>query len=216
MNSARHNRRHTAGGGRAPHGRVSWVSWSTTQPLWAGLALVPGAPLGSPTRTPRRARQPGFALITAIFVLVILATFAAFVVTFIAGAHASTAMAVQGVRGYEAARVGIEWAAFTLRDPQRTALPTDTPRDCFASPTALPLPPALGEFTLSVACTRFPASGSTPNYHDEGGRRIVQYRVTATATMGTPGAVDYVERQLEARIEVCRDPAADGPAYACE
>lgn len=213
MNSAWHA---NAEDGRPPLGRAARAACARTCPHRALDPRTTPCGIKSHRAAGYRSRQRGFAFITAIFVLVILATFAAFVVTFIAGAHASSALAVQGARGYEAARVGIEWAAYTLRDPQRTTVPTDTPRDCFASPSALPLPAALGEFTLSVACTRFPASGSTPNYHDEGGRRIVQYRVTATASMGTPGAVDYVERQLEARIEVCRDPAAGGPAYDCE
>lgn len=160
-------------------------------------------------------RQCGFAFITAIFVLVILATFAAFVVTFTTAAQATSAVAVQGVRAYEAARAGIQWAAFVLRDPEHTLAPGPTPRDCFATPTTLALPGNLGAFTVQVSCARFPAHEATPNYHEEGVQRLAQYVVTATASSGSPGAVDYVERQLEARIEVCRDPTAAAPGFVC-
>lgn len=159
--------------------------------------------------------QRGFAFITAIFVLVILATFAAFVVTFSTSAQATSAIAVQGVRGYEAARAGIQWAAFALRDPERTLAPGPAPRDCFATPTTLALPGDLGAFAVQVTCVRFPADDASPGYHEEGVQRLAQYVVTATASSGSVGAVDYVERQIEARIEVCRDPTAAAPGYVC-
>jgi hypothetical protein len=79
----------------------------------------------------------------------------------------------------------------------------------------LNLPAEFAGFGVTVTCTRFPAFGASPNYHEEGVQRVAQYFVTATARNGTPGALDYVERQLEARIEVCKDPSAAGPAYAC-
>jgi MSHA biogenesis protein MshP len=161
-------------------------------------------------------RPAGFALVTAIFLLVVLAAFAAFAVTFAANAAATAALAVQGVRAYEAARAGIEWAAYQVKDPNGTLAPgpTNLP-DCFASPTALALPAALGEFTVTVTCQRFPAFGAAPNYHEEGNRRSAYYVVVATASFGVPGAADYVERRLEARIEKCKDAAAAAPAYAC-
>jgi MSHA biogenesis protein MshP len=148
-------------------------------------------------------------------VLVIMATFAAYVVTFTTSAQATTAVAVQGVRAHAAARAGLQWAAYTLRDPQFTAAPGHTPRDCFASPTTLALPAEFAGFAVQVSCTRFPALGATPNFNEEGTQRLAQYLVTATASSGTPGSLDYVERQLEARIEVCKDPSSAGPGYIC-
>lgn len=159
--------------------------------------------------------QHGFAFITAIFVLVIMATFAAYAVTLSTSAQATTAVAVQGVRAHAAARAGLQWAAYTLRDPQFTAVPGNTPRDCFASPAALALPAEFAGFTVQVSCTRYPDFGATPNFSEEGTQRLAQYLVTATASSGTPGSLDYVERQLEARIEVCKDPSASSPAFAC-
>jgi MSHA biogenesis protein MshP len=158
----------------------------------------------------------GFALVTAIFLLVVLAGFAAFAVTFAANAAATAALAVQGVRAYEAARAGIEWAAYQVKDPNGTLAPgaTNLPA-CFASPTTLALPAAMGPFTVSVTCQRYPDFGASPNFHEEGNRRSAFYVVVATASSGVPGAADYVERRLEARIEKCKDAAAAAPTYAC-
>jgi MSHA biogenesis protein MshP len=158
----------------------------------------------------------GFAFITAIFLLVVLASFAAFVVTLSANASATTALAVQGARGYEAARAGIEWAAYQMKDPNGTLAPgpSNLPA-CFASPTTLALPAAMGSFSVTVTCQRFPASGSSPDFHEEGQQRSVYYVVTATAVSGVAGSADYVERKLEARIEKCKDAAGDAPSYAC-
>jgi MSHA biogenesis protein MshP len=181
----------------------------------ADTARKPG--LRRPASQPAiRRSNGGFAFVTAIFLLVVLASFAAFVVGITANAAAGGAIAVQGVRAYEAARAGLEWASFQLRDPNGTLAPgaTNLP-DCFASPRTLALPGEMSMFALQLTCARFPSNSATPGYHEEGNRRLVVYVVTATASAGTPGATDYVERRLEARIEKCKDPAAPGPTYAC-
>jgi MSHA biogenesis protein MshP len=163
-----------------------------------------------------QARARGFAFVTAIFLLVILGMLAAFVVNLSANAAASGAAAVQGVRALEAARAGLEWVAYQLRDPNGTlaAGSTNLP-PCIASPTTLALPGDLAAFTVQLTCTRYPDVGATPNFHEEGDKRVVLYVVVATASQGTPGSVDYVERRIEARIEKCKDPAAAGPTHAC-
>lgn len=165
-------------------------------------------------RTPRPPH--GFAFITALFLLVVLAAFAAFAVGIMANASATSVLAVQGVRGWEAARAGIAWGTYQLKREQvgATAGTTDLPA-CFASPSTVALPPAFGEFELAVQCQRFPPLTASPPHHEEGQRRVVLYVLTATARSGPPGAADTVERQLEARIEMCKDPDATAPAYAC-
>jgi MSHA biogenesis protein MshP len=152
----------------------------------------------------------------AIFLLVILAGFAAFAVTFSANAHSTTALAVHGARALQAARAGIQWATYQIKDPNGTLAPgaTNLPA-CFTSPTALTIPSALGSFAVSVTCTRHPTSASVPGYHEEGTQRSVYYVVAATATAGTAGSADYVERKVEARIELCKDANAAAPTYAC-
>ena len=163
------------------------------------------------------ARLParGFAMITAIFLLVILGSFAAFAVSFSTNSAATHAIAVQGARAYEAARTGLEWATYQVRDPNGTLTPgaTNLP-DCFATKT-LALPGSMGSFTVQVTCTRYPLFSASPNFHEEGGKRSAFYIVISTASLGTAGSVDYVERRLESRVEECKDAAGVAPTYAC-
>ena len=58
------------------------------------------------------ARQQGFALATAIFLLVVLAALGAAMLTFSSAQHVGSAMDVQGARALQAARAGIEWGAY--------------------------------------------------------------------------------------------------------
>lgn len=161
-------------------------------------------------------REGGFAFIAALFLLVVLGAFVAFATTITMNAQTSGALAVQGVRGYEAARSGVEWATYQILDPRQAINGTvTTPPPCFASPSTPTLPGDLGNFSLTVSCTRYPANGASPNYYEEGSLRTVVYDVTATASQGTPGAADYVERQLQVRIEQCKNPNGTAPAYSC-
>lgn len=158
----------------------------------------------------------GFAFITALFLLVVLAAFAAFVVTIAANSSASGAIAVQGVRGWEAARAGIAWGSYQIkREAFGTTAGTTNLPACFASPAAVTLPAALGDFQLQVTCQRYPATGASPDFHEDGAQHVTLYVLTATATSGTLGASDYVERSLEARIEKCKDPTAAAPDFGC-
>lgn len=165
--------------------------------------------------TGAHATTRGFAMITAIFLLVILGSFAAFAVTFSTNSAATHALSVQGARAYEAARAGLEWATYQVKDPNGTIAPgaTNLP-DCFATKT-LALPAPMGSFNVQVTCTRYPAYAASPNFHEEGGKRSAFYVVISTATLGTVGSVDYVERRLESRVEECKDAASSAPTYAC-
>ena len=164
----------------------------------------------------RDGAEAGFAFIAALFLLVVLGAFVAFVMSISMNAQTSKALAVQGARAYEAARAGVEWATYQVLDPRQAINGVvTTPPACFASPSSPALPGDLAQFSLSVTCARYPANTASPNYYEEATRRIVVYDVTATATQGTPGAADYVERQIQVRIEQCKNPNAASPGYAC-
>jgi MSHA biogenesis protein MshP len=173
-------------------------------------------PVSRPSLASRPHPERGFALMTAIFLLVVLGAFAAFAVSFSTNTAATHALSVQGARAYEAARTGLEWATYQVKDPNGTLAPgaTNLPA-CFASPATVALPAAMGAFTVQVTCTRHPATSATPSYHEEGNQRSAYYVFVSTATFGTVGRVDYVERRLESRVEVCKDSAAPAPTYAC-
>lgn len=136
----------------------------------------------------RRAR--GFALISAIFILVVLSALAGFIATVSTTQHVGSALDVMSARAYQAARAGIEWGLFQ-------ALQTATP--CVASTD-------IGNFSgiaVTVQCTTI-ATGNTV----EAGLGSI-YRITATACApaagtacpGPAGNNGYVERRLTALVE---------------
>lgn len=165
-------------------------------------------------RPPSAAR--GFALMAAIFLLVFIASLGAYALNLSADSAAGSAAAVQGVRAFLSARAGIDWATYQFKDPNGTLAPgaTNLP-DCFAT-TTLSLPPGMGGFTVTLTCTRYPLYTASPSYHEEGSQREAFYLVDSLATLGTPGSIDYVERKIEARIEMCKDPnSSNTTTYAC-
>lgn len=143
--------------------------------------------------TPYRIRrQCGFSIVTAIFLIVILAGLGAFAVSMFRVQQTSAAFDELGSRGYQAAQAGIEWGAWqVLRNGGACAATMN-----------LALPGALQSFTVTVACA------STA--HTEAGNPVTIYQLTATAcnqpSAGAcpnpaPGA-DYVERQVQAAVEL--------------
>ena len=132
------------------------------------------------TRAPRT--ESGFVLPTAIFLLVVLAALATYMVSLSRTSHISSALDVQGSRATLAARTGIEWGAWQLL---RNA-------SCVAGPTLLTgLGNTLAPFYVNVSCTQ---SGT----YTDGADAVEVYVITSTATSGASRQVDYVERQIQA------------------
>ena len=130
-------------------------------------------------RVPRT--ESGFVLPTAIFLLVVLAALATYMVSLSRTSHISSALDVQGTRAYLAARAGIEWGAWQLL---RNAT-------CDAGPAPVALTGTLTSFSVDVSCTH---SGPYP----DGADTVDVYVISSTAKSGAPGQVDYVERQIRA------------------
>lgn len=146
---------------------------------------------------PAHRGQRGFAIVSAIFLLVVLGALGAFMVTFSTVQHTTSAQDVQGSRAYQAARAGMEWGAYQVLTPEHTNLPAgQAPYVCPAGKTPLTLGGSLAGFSVQVECrlTTF----------TEGGNQIGVYQITSTATFGTAGSSNYVERQLSAAINACR------------
>ena len=141
--------------------------------------------------------QRGFAIVAAIFLLVVLAVLGAFMVTFSTVQHTTSAQDMQGVRAYQAARAGTEWGAFQIL---RNSL-VGFALACRTVPVPQTLPalaPTLANFTVTVGCTA--------TQYDEGSRTAAGanplwvYRVTSTATSGVVGQTGYIERQIQITI----------------
>ncbi|NMM28408.1 MAG: hypothetical protein HHJ12_14220 [Glaciimonas sp.] len=136
-----------------------------------------------------RSPQRGFALVSAIFLVVVLAALGAFMVTLSTVQNVTSTQDLQGSRAYQAARAGVEWGTYQVL--QKTSCVGSTP---------LSLPAAtLTGFTVTVGCTQPVGSPFT-----EGANQISVYQLTSTAKLGTVGSANYVERQISASIDTCR------------
>ena len=171
----------------------------------------------------RRRLQRGLSVVTAVFLLVVLAMLGAFMVSVASVQQSSLVIDLNGVRAYQAARAGIEWGLFNVLDPNNTL----NPATC--SPVVLPSCPAastnltglagsLSPFTVTVTCS---ATINAPT--TEGNRSVGAYQVVATAcNQPSAGACPnanpssgYVERQLQATVSKCKDPTATAPRCEC-
>jgi MSHA biogenesis protein MshP len=90
--------------------------------------------------SPRRER--GVGIVTAIFLLVVLAGLAAAMVSLYASQQAASNHDLAGARAYQAARAGLEWGMFRrVACDARTTLP-------------MPAGTTLSSYTVIVSCTK--------------------------------------------------------------
>lgn len=141
-------------------------------------------------------RPNGFTLVSAVFILVVLAALGAALAKVSVRQHLGSAAEFEAVRAQQSARAGLEWGAFQV---MRVPPPPAAPPACFSATSfsAAGLP----NFTVTVNCTRTPASGT----QSDGATALAFYQVVANAcnapssgacpTAGTP-STQYVERQL--------------------
>jgi MSHA biogenesis protein MshP len=134
----------------------------------------------------------GFTMVSALFILVVLVALGAALAGISSRQHLGAAAELEAARAYQAARAGLEWAAFeVLRNPAPPAAAPACPAT--ASFTA----PGLEAYTVTVSCTRTSAS--------DGPSTLAFYQLVANACNapaagscpagGSVGAT-YVEREL--------------------
>jgi MSHA biogenesis protein MshP len=144
--------------------------------------------------------QRGFTLVTAIFLLVVLAGLGAAMLAFSTAQQQSSTLDILGSRAYQASRAGIEWAAFQIVQSGVAAPPAGAggfAALCQAATTSSSLSFAgtLSPFSVTVACN---ASSAVEN-----SATVWMYGITSTATGvagATVGSADYVERQMTVTI----------------
>ena len=134
--------------------------------------------------------QRGFSIITAIFLLVVLSFLGIAMVSFSTSQHQSSAMDVMGSRAYQAARAGMEWAAFNVPQSSYNA---GTPATCATSFAAGSLGGTLTPFAVTVSCATISRT--------EAGSTVWMYDITSTATTGgAPGDPGYVARVVSVKM----------------
>ncbi len=138
-----------------------------------------------------RSRERGFALVTAIFIVVVLAVLGVMMVTVGSMQRATVTTAAQGTRAYYAARAGIEWGIFQALN---TPLGTTCGLDPATVATVFTLSASgLNGFSVRVTCTYTQhRERSPPNYS--------VFVITSTATSSNFADADYVSRTLNTTV----------------
>jgi len=155
--------------------------------------------------------QRGIALPAMIFLLVVVGLMLSAGLLLLSQSQHSQVLQLQTARALAAAKSGTEWGLWQVSDPDAAlGLDGSTLPPCFASRT-LALPAPLADLQVQVSCTREPATGTV----DEGGLRLASYRLLAVAQSGAAGSNTFVQRQVEARHTVCKNPGGLQPRYAC-
>ena len=137
-----------------------------------------------------RAGQRGFSLVTAIFLIVVIALLAGFMVTIGSIQKTTTAFSMVGSRANFAAVSAVEWGAHHV-------LNVGGGPTCFASPTTFTVSGgASGNFSVTLECvetsvTEGPAIGSTT---------YSVFDIDVIAEFGTSGQEDYFSRSISASI----------------
>jgi MSHA biogenesis protein MshP len=125
--------------------------------------------------------QRGMSLVAAIFVVVIVASLAAFAVTTTRATRDATTLQLRADRALAAARAGAEWGVYRALPPRNV---------CPASQALNLTQVALRNFNVTVNCVRT---------QPEGTYWVVD--ITSTASVGNFGAPDYAYRRVVTRFD---------------
>ena len=120
-------------------------------------------------------RQPGFALIPALFLIVVLGALAVVAIRVGTGQQQAVTMSLQQARALSAAQTGIEWGAYKALGGS-----------CVASTTLTLTEAALSGFSVIVTCAAVTFStGAATN---------TSFVLNSAATSGLYGQPGYVRR----------------------
>lgn len=122
--------------------------------------------------------QRGFSLVTALFLLVVLAALGAYMVGISTTQKYTTVYALQGAKAYYAARSGIEWG-----------ISASVGGACAGA-----TPIVMGDFTVTVTCVS--------SAHSENGLDFHVYHLDAQAqtTAAAYGAPGFAARHITATV----------------
>ena len=123
-------------------------------------------------------RVSGFALVPALFLIVVVGLLAAVAVRVTTAQQETVSLALQQARALAAARAGIDWAEYNA---------AGTTTACAGGTLTFP-GSSLAGFTVVVTCTTTAYSDGTGSYSSS--------TIASTATYGTYGQADYVKRSV--------------------
>lgn len=149
-------------------------------------------------------RRHGFAIVAAIFILVVLAALGAFIVNISTNQQIGSTLDVQGVRAYQAARAGIEWGMYQVQSTPAYnfgyASPNPNTRACPAPTTSfVPAATTLAGFTVTVTCTSAADINSGPTIYSLTATACNQPNAGTCPNTVSPGSL-YVERRISVSL----------------
>lgn len=119
-------------------------------------------------------RQNGFSLISAIFLVTVLAALGLYLLVMSGVAQQTPVMAMTGAQTYHAARSGLEWGI-------AGAINNDSTVNCNGSFS-------VGQYDIAVSCTVSTHGGGNT------------YAIESSATTGIPGSLNFATRTLRATV----------------
>ncbi len=125
--------------------------------------------------------QTGFSLVSALFLLIVLAALGIVAVRLIAVQQQTVVLAMQSARAYSAATTGAEWSAYQ-------ALVNG---NCGSSTLTLTEAGLVG-FSVTTNCSS--------SSHTEGPNTVQVYVIESFAWTGSYGTPDYVSRRIRSTI----------------
>ena len=128
-------------------------------------------------RCMRRTAHRGFALVPALFLVVVLGALALVAIRVGTGQQHAVTMGLLQARALAAARTGVEWGANRALPPVNS---------CVASTTLNLSEAALNGYTVVVSCNSTAFANGAATSH--------AYTLNSTATFGTYGQAMYVRR----------------------
>lgn len=136
--------------------------------------------------------EHGFSLVSAIFLLVVIAMLGTFAVTLSTTQQQSAALDIMGSRAYQAAHTGIEWGAYQVVPGSALDFASSCRANGSNSQIISPLSGTLANCTVTVNCVA--------TSHTEGASTVWGYQLSASATQGALNTAGYVERHIASDI----------------
>jgi MSHA biogenesis protein MshP len=128
-----------------------------------------------------RRKERGFALLAAIFLLVVLAALAAVAVRLTVFQAQTGTSSLRAAQAYQAARSGVAWATYRAVNGGV----------CAPATLALTEGGAAG-FTVTVSCTQLS--------YVEGAATVRVFLLDVRASTGAYGSADYVSRRIQTKV----------------
>lgn len=126
------------------------------------------------------AKQGGFAIVTSIFLIVVLAALGVYMVTLSGVQQTTASKSLVASRVYYGAKTGLEWGIHRAIAAGGT---------CLASSSFALTGAGLNGIGVTVTCNSYTFTGAG-----------TVFRLTSQATFGTYGSPDYSQRVLQATV----------------